>query len=80
MQSIGGGNLRSYLKMLRQEKGMSQLEVAKELGISESYYNLIENGKRQNDMPISRALKLANLFGITSDNLFELEERINTTD
>ncbi len=70
--------MRSYLKILRQEKGMSQLEVAKELGISESYYNLIENGKRQNNMRINRALKLAKIFGITLEKLFELEEHDKT--
>lgn len=67
--------MRQYLKELRQRKNISQLQVGKKLGISESYYNLIENGQRQEDMKISTLRKLSKLFDITTDELIKLENK-----
>ena len=39
--------MRSWLKELRQRNLETQSETAKKLDISESYYNMIENGERQ---------------------------------
>ena len=55
---------RVYLIDLRNKKGLTQLDVSKSMGISESYYNLIEQGQRQKNMNIvilyglSKALKV----------------------
>ena len=54
---------RVYLIDLRNKKGLTQLDISKSMGISESYYNLIEQGQRQKNMNIailygrSKALK-----------------------
>ena len=55
---------RVYLIDLRNKKGLTQLDISKRMGISESYYNLIEQGQRQKNMNIvilyglSKALKV----------------------
>lgn len=38
-------NLSNKLKMMRKQKGLTQLELAKKIGVSESYICQIENGK-----------------------------------
>ena len=38
-------NLSSKLKMMRNKQGLTQLELAKKIGVSESYICQIENGK-----------------------------------
>lgn len=58
------------LKDYRLSKNKTQLDMAKAVGISESYYNLIENGNR---MP---AIDIANLIakelGLSLDQFFLL--------
>ena len=39
------GNLRDYLKELRESKGLSQQNVADSIGITRQYYQQIENGE-----------------------------------
>lgn len=50
MASIG-----EQIRKIRQEKGLKQKDVAKELEISQSYISLVENGKT---IPTKRFLKL----------------------
>lgn len=56
--------MRDWLKSLRKEKGLSIKEVSGKLGISESYYSLIEDGSRQKNMDITLASGLASIFQI----------------
>ena len=51
------------LKTLRTERGISQLELAKKLGVSRPSYIAIEQGKR--GLTLAEAQKIADLFGIT---------------
>ena len=46
----------SQLAALRQEKGLSLQEMARHVGISPSYLELIERGEREPDSAILRAL------------------------
>lgn len=55
------------LKKLRDDKGLSQAAVARELGISRQTYNNYELGKREADY--ETLLKLAEFFDTTVDNL-----------
>lgn len=66
--------MRDYLKELRLEADKTQLDVAKKLDVSESFYCLIEKGERLRDMPVSMARKIAEAFGITLETVLELEE------
>lgn len=65
--------MRNYLKDLRAKKSLTQLDVAKKLNITESYYSLIENGERQQKMTIDLAQKLADVFGVSLEYIFEKE-------
>lgn len=51
-KNSGGGSMRTNeLRRLRLEKRLAQHEVAKKMGVSQSYYSAIENGdKPQSEM------------------------------
>lgn len=68
--------MRSWLKKLRQDKSKTQLEIAKKLDISESYYNLIENGERQKQLSMELAQRIADVFGISLDYISEQESEV----
>lgn len=59
------------VKALRKNKKLTQLQLANELYISESYIALIEADKRNPSMEI--VSKLADLFCVTSDYLINGE-------
>ncbi len=60
------------LKSLRVEKNITQKQIAKQLGISETGYAGYEQGYREPDF--NTLIKLCNLFNVTSDYLLGLEE------
>lgn len=49
----------SQLKTLREQKGLSQEQLARAVGISPAYLAMIENAERQPDTAIRRGLALA---------------------
>ena len=67
--------MREYLKKCRENKGLTQLETAKKLDISESYYSLIESGERQPKMTIETAQKIAKIFEVPIEYIFEQENK-----
>ena len=67
--------MRDWLKKLRQDNLKTQLETANKLDISESYYNLIENGERQKQLSMELAQKIADVFGVSLDYISEQEKR-----
>lgn len=74
----GGEQLRNWLKKLREESGMTQKQVGKELDISESYYAYIENGDRQKAMDISLARKLSKVFNVSIEQIVEFESTLTS--
>lgn len=68
--------MREWLKNSRKEKGITMSELANKLGISESYYCLIENGERQKRMDISLLAKLSDALNIPIAEIVALEERV----
>lgn len=68
--------MREYLKELRQKHRMTQQDVAKKLGISTQYYQLLESGKRQKKLDLTVAAKLSTIFGVTADFIISSEEKI----
>lgn len=66
--------MRMWLKKMRKDKEATMLEVATQLGISESYYCLIENGERQKRMDVSLLVKLADIFNQPIAEIARLEE------
>lgn len=59
--------LGTRVKLLRNKRGLTQIQLANELYISESYIALIEADKRNPSMEI--VSKLADFFCVTTDYL-----------
>jgi len=55
------------IKSLRLEKGLSQEEISQRLGLSRSSYIVFEKGK--NELNLSQAAKIADIFGITLEQV-----------
>ena len=64
-------NLSSKLKMMRNRQGLTQLELAKKIGVSESYICQIENGKM---ISIKKLDKLAKALGCEPKDLLQRGE------
>lgn len=69
--------MRRYLRELREELGYTQLEISKKLNISESYYSLIENGERQKKLDMTMTKKLADIFGVTLEFIYDHEREVS---
>lgn len=59
--------LASKLKRMRQERGLSLADVARNTGLSASFISLIENGK--SDITFSRLYRLMQFYGVGLDKL-----------
>lgn len=63
--------MSNNLKKLREEKGMTQTELAKMLGISRFHLNKIENtSKNSRNLTASLALKAAKILNVSLDEIF----------
>jgi putative transcriptional regulator len=60
------------IKEFRQKLEMSQEELASAVGVSRQSINSIERGRYTPSLPL--ALRFAQLFGCSTDELFKLEE------
>ena len=69
-----GEQMRDWLLNARKERGLTQLDVAKKLDISEAYFNYIENGERQKKMDIALASKLSMILDIPLAEIIEFEK------
>ncbi len=63
---------KDNLKLLRQEKGIGQTELAQQIGVSKGIISLWENGLREPNM--YSLILLAQFFGVSIDYLVGLEE------
>jgi len=57
------------LKQLREDKGVMQKMIAKQLGISANYYSQIENGHRP--LRIEHLLKLRDIFNVSLEKIID---------
>lgn len=58
---------RLRIKQLREDNNLTQKELGKKLGLSDSTINNYESGKRQPEYPT--LIKIANFFGVSTDYL-----------
>lgn len=63
---------KDNLKELRLEKGLGQVELAKEIGVSKGVISLWENGLREPNM--YSLILLAKFFKITIDELVGIND------
>lgn len=65
---------REWLRELRQEKNLTQKEVAQEVGVQRHYYTNIENGKTFPSFEL--AYKLSRVLEFDLKNFFDTGERV----
>ena len=64
--------MKNRIEELRNEKGIRQEELARELGVSRQTISSLENGRY--NPSILLAYKVAVFFGLTIEDVFILEE------
>lgn len=64
--------MKNRIEELRNEKGIRQEELAKELGVSRQTISSLENGRY--NPSILLAYKVAVFFGLTIEDVFIFEE------
>ena len=67
MQLNDLSNIGSRIRKERRSKGLSQFELSKDLGISASYLNLLESGRRNITVPL--LIKIGNELGLSLKDL-----------
>lgn len=65
--------MRDWLKEKRTAKGLTMAAMAEKLDLTESYYSLIEAGKRQQKMDIVLVGKLSAVLSVPVSEIVELE-------
>ena len=60
-------DLANNIRIIRQEKGFKQIEVAEHIGVDKSAYSKIEKGLRA--LTIEELHKMAQLFNISTDHI-----------
>ena len=61
------------LKDIREDRDLTQREVAEHLHIRQNTYSQYENGQR--GLPIDTLIKLARYFGVSTDYILELTDQ-----
>ena len=61
------------LKDLREDKDLTQSQIAQLIGTSQSYYAQYENGHRE--LPIRHLVKLAKFYGVSTDYILGLTDK-----
>jgi transcriptional regulator with XRE-family HTH domain len=63
--------MTNNLKVLREQKGISQKEFAEMLGVSVYHLNKIENDSRTSrNLTVRMALKASKVLGVSLDQIF----------
>ena len=71
-----GDNFNGNLKEARLRSGLSQKEVAKNIGIAKSTYSLYESGNREPN--VNTIKKIADCLNVSADTLLGLNEEPTT--
>lgn len=65
-------NFFENLKNARLRKGLSQVQLAEQLGIAKSTYSMYESGKREPNMQTIK--KIADILDVSTDELLGMDE------
>ena len=68
--------MRNYLKELRFQNNLTQVELCEHIGIRPNYYSMIENGSRQKNISMTLLIKLAAAFNVPVTQLIEAENKV----
>jgi putative transcriptional regulator len=69
--------MKNRLRVLRAERDWSQGNLAGRLGVSRQTVNALETGKYDPSLPL--AFKIAEVFGRRIEDIFEPDERTEST-
>lgn len=67
-------DLHKNIKLIREEKGLKQIEVANHIGIDKSAYSKVEKGSRS--IAVDELLLMAQLFNMTTDQIINFDGAI----
>ena len=70
---LWGAALNNRVKVLRTERGWSQVELGEKIGISRQSVYAIESGKFDPSLPV--AFRIADIFGMPIEEIFEKPTR-----
>ncbi len=65
--------MRRWMETARKNCGLTMKAAATRLGISESYYSMIERGERQQKLDIALAAKMSEAFGVSLEYIVSQE-------
>ena len=65
--------MRDFLKRLRKERELTQVEISKRMGITQQYYNMIETGERSERMNLDVAVNIAKALDMEPLDFISLE-------
>lgn len=65
--------MRAWLKDARLQQRLTQRQMADAIGVTESYYCMIEGGDRQKKMDVSLAIKIGNVLGLSLQEIVAAE-------
>lgn len=71
-----GDNFSDNLKEARLKSGLSQKDVAENIGVAKSTYSLYESGNREPN--VNTIKKISNYLNVSADTLLGLNERATT--
>jgi putative transcriptional regulator len=61
-------DMKNRIRVLRAEKGWSQAELAKKVGVSRNSINAVENGKFDPSLPL--AFRIVEVFELKIEDVF----------
>ena len=67
-------SLAENIKVIREEKGFKQIEVASHIGVDKSAYSKIEKGLRA--LTVEELQKMAQLFNMSTDQILNYDGKI----
>lgn len=71
-----GDKFNENLKTARERKGISQKEIAENIGVAKSTYSLYESGNREPNVQTIK--KIADFLNISADELLGIEDEPQT--
>lgn len=71
-----GDKFNENLKNVREQKGMSQKDVAEKIGVAKSTYSLYESGKREPNVQTIK--KIADVLNVSADDLLGIGDDSQT--
>lgn len=71
-----GENFNENLKIARERKGLSQKDLAENIGVAKSTYSLYESGNREPNVQTIK--KIADVLEVSADELLGLDDEPTT--